>query len=84
MSSKRYRTKMIIISNFFSNEEQNKIAQLIDYNYKLPKNKCVECPQLDFKTLAGVLTFVLKKDQPIVIKEDPGTIYVQLSSKQPA
>ena len=82
---KRYRKKTIIISDFFTKDQQKTIAEIIDYNYSLSKHKfLITNPQLDLKTLAGVIQFIFRLGTYIIITETADKIYVQASSKQPA
>ena len=80
MRTKRYRKKTIDVSEMFTVEEQKRIVKAIEDNYKLPKNRALEHSQVDFNTLASLLTFVLRK--PFVrIIECNDTIYVRLAKE---
>lgn len=80
MRTDRYRKKTIDISEMFTFEEQKRIVAAIEENYRLPKNKALEHSQVDFNTLANLLTFVLRKSF-VRIFERPDKIYVCLSKE---
>jgi len=80
MRTDRYRKKTIDISEMFTVKEQKRIVEAIEENYRLPKNKALEHSQVDFNTLANLLTFVLRKSF-VRIFERPDTIYVCLSKE---